>query len=223
MNKRLIIAIDGPAASGKSTTAKLVARRLGYQYIDTGAMYRAFAFKAIKEKISTDDWENLEQLAKRTEIIQKTVNSELHTFLDGVDVTEEIRLPEVAKASSPVSAVPLVRRKLVALQQEMGKKGGVVLEGRDTTTVVFPEADVKIYMTASPKIRAERRQKELKQKGINHSLTEIIKEIKERDKRDSSRSDSPLRKARDAIVLDTTSLSVEEETEMVLKIVASRK
>lgn len=217
MDKRLVIAIDGPAASGKSTTAKLVAQRLGYLYVDTGAMYRAMGFKARQLGISLSDAEAVAEMAQNTSIEQKPGPGGAVTYLDGRDVSHEIRTPEASQLASDISTIPAVRRRLVAQQQELGRRGGVVMEGRDITTVVFPDADVKVYMEASVGERARRRQAELARKGIVSTLEEIEAQIRARDLQDSTRADSPLTRDAAALVIDTTGLSIEKQVELVLE------
>ncbi len=215
--KKLVIAIDGPAASGKSTTAKLVAARLSYLHIDTGAMYRAFTLKILRSGVDGFYSKKITSLAEATRIELQPDNGSLKVLLDGEDVTEQIRSPEVTTAVSSVSSVRDVRLALVREQRRLGKDGGVVLEGRDIGTVVFPDADLKIFMVASLEARALRRQRELAAKGISTDLEALMREIRERDEKDSSREESPLRKADDAIVLDTTALTIEEQVEFVVQ------
>ncbi len=215
--KRLIIAIDGPAASGKSTTAKLVASRLGYLHVDTGAMYRAMTLKVIEAGIDVHDTRTITTLARSTTIRLIPNDGASRVELDGVDVTDKIRTPNVTNAASAVSMVPEVRRLMVQEQREMGKKGGIVLEGRDIGSIVFPQADIKIFMLAHPRERAERRSKELAAKGIATTVDELEREIAERDKKDTNRSISPLTKADDAIILDTTTLTIQEQVEFIVK------
>lgn len=212
-----MIAIDGPAASGKSTTAKLVAQKLGYLYVDTGAMYRAMGIKAKQMGLPISDNEAIAEMARTTSIEQKPGPAGAVTYLDGRDVSQEIRTPEASQLASDISTIPSVRRRLVAQQQEMGRHGGVVMEGRDITTVVFPNADVKVYMEASARERAKRRQAELARKGINLSLEAIEDQVRARDLQDSTRSDSPLARDPNAIVIDTTELSVEQQVQLVLE------
>ncbi len=214
--KRLIIAIDGPAASGKSTTAKLVAERLGYLHVDTGAMYRAFTLKVLQQGIDIQNTASIARLVPQTTVRLFHNSGKSSVLLDGVDVSEDIRRPKVTKAVSAVSSIAEVRALMVREQQAMGRKGGIVLEGRDIGTVVFPKADVKIFMIAEAHERARRRSKELAERGTNVSLDELEKEIVDRDKKDTSRTLSPLRQAKDAIVLDTTTLSVEEQVEFIV-------
>ncbi len=215
--RKIIIAIDGPAGSGKSTTARLVAQRLGYKYIDTGAMYRALTLKVIESGIDPNDENEIVKLAENTRIELLYRNGDLKVFLDGEDVTEKIRSPQVTSLVSLVSAHPKVREAMVKKQRELGKNGGVVMDGRDIGTVVFPEADLKIFMKADVKERARRRQKEMQSQGFYVELDELIKDIEERDKFDSTREVAPLKKAEDAIEIDTTNLTIEEQVEIVLK------
>lgn len=215
--KKLIIAIDGPAASGKSTTAKLVAQRLGYLHIDTGAMYRALTLKILRSGLDGFYSKKIGAIAETTRIELVPANGSLKVLLDGEDVTEQIRSPEVTIAVSSVSTLRDVRQAMVREQRRLGKDGGVVLEGRDLGTVVFPDADVKIFMVASIEARARRRQQELLEKGIRTDLETLMNEIRERDEKDSSRDESPLRKADDAIVLDTSDLTIDEQVEFVVR------
>jgi cytidylate kinase len=215
--KQLIIAIDGPAASGKSTTAKLVASRLGYLHVDTGAMYRAMTLKVIKNGINPQNAKAVASLARSTRVRLVSKDGGFRVELDGVDVSEKIRTPDVTNAASAVSMVPEVRQLMVQEQREMGKKGAIVLEGRDIGSVVFPEADVKIFMLAHPRERAVRRSKELAAKGITTEIDELEREIAERDNKDTNRSISPLTKSDDAILLDTTNLTIEEQVEFIVK------
>ena len=218
----LKIAIDGPAGSGKSTTAKLVAKALGLLPIDTGAMYRAVALKVIREKIDPYDEEKVGEIAGKVNIEQKLENGEIHTYLDGEDVSTAIRTPEVNNTVSIISAYPSVRKKMVELQRKLAKAGGVVLEGRDIGTVVLPDADLKVYMIASLEERARRRLKELREKGMDVSLKDVKQEILMRDEMDSKREYSPLKIPEDAFILDTTNLTVEEQVEKILKEVERR-
>lgn len=209
MTKRMI-AIDGPAGAGKSTVAKALAKKLGYLYIDTGAMYRAVAYAAIQRGISFEDAAALTELAGTVKIDMKMQDGIYHVYLDGKDVSLAIRTPEVGAAASPVSAVSGVRRHLVAQQQRLAQGGSVVMDGRDIGTMVLPQADCKIFLTASLEERAKRRYLELQEKGIDTSLAQVKAEMAERDERDSHRADSPLRQAEDAVLLDNTQLSLAE-------------
>jgi cytidylate kinase len=214
--RKLIIAIDGPVGSGKSTLANRVAALLGYVYIDTGAMYRAVAVKALRRGISLDAAGQLAALAGDTRIDLRTQDGTQQVFLDGEDVTAAIRTPEVAQAASRVAVVPGVRQVLVAEQRRAGQQGGVVMEGRDIGSVVFPDAELKIFLTASPEIRAERRWREHQQKGDAIDLPRTLEEIHERDRRDRERTSSPLVRARDAVVVDSTAMDPEEVARLVV-------
>ncbi len=212
--KKIIIAIDGPAGSGKTTTARELARMLNYIYIDTGAMYRAVTLAWLREKTELTD-ENLCNLMSRISVELNLVNGSQKTFLNGEDVSDAIRLPEVTKFVSPVSAVGCIREKLVDMQRNLGKSGGVVLDGRDIGTVVFPQAELKIFLVASIEARAKRRTAELIEKGIETNSAELSEQLLARDAYDSSRSHSPLRKAEDAIQIDTSDITIEEQTRLV--------
>lgn len=212
--KNLIIAIDGYAGSGKSTLAKLLANRLGYLYVDTGAMYRAFTYKVIKNDIDLNNTEEIESLLSETKIRLEKADEGIKVFLDNEDVTLEIRLPKVSDAVSKISALKKVRECMVLYQQELGKNGSVVLEGRDIGTVVFPEADIKFFLNADVGKRAQRRYEELKEKGIKSDIVSVEENLKGRDKKDSSRELSPLKPADDAILIDTTNLTIEEKEEV---------
>jgi len=218
--KRIVVAIDGPAGSGKSTIARRLAERLGFRLIDTGAMYRAVGLWALRAGIPLDDMHRLEQLAREAHIELR--GSLPQVFLNGEDVTGAIRTPEVSEAASKVSTVPGVRRALVEKQRAMAASSSVVMEGRDIGTVVFPDAQVKIYLDADPEVRAQRRFKELQEKGSSPGFEELVREIRERDRRDQTRADSPLRQAPDAILVDTTGMSIKEVEESILKIVRDR-
>jgi len=220
--KNLVIAIDGPAASGKSTTARLLGLKLGLLPVDTGAMYRAITLKVLREKIDPEDIDAIGKILKRSTISQKVENGLIKTFLDGEDVTEEIRSQEVSDLVSLISTHSIVRKRLVEIQRELAKRGGVVVEGRDIGTVVLPDAHLKVFMTADLEERAKRRQKELEAKGIMVSIEKIMDEIKKRDSLDSSREDSPLKVAEGAFVLDTTNLTIEEQVEAIVKEIKRR-
>lgn len=215
-NKRIIIAIDGHSSCGKSTFAKAIAARLGYIFIDTGAMYRAVTLYALERgaiAMGIVDEERVEAMLQDIEISFR-FNAERGAsdiYVNGDLVEGKIRTIEVSNCVSAVSSIAAVRRKLVAMQQEMGRRGGVVMDGRDIGTVVFPAAELKIYMTADPMVRAERRYKELTAKGDSVTLEEVYENVVSRDKADMSRAISPLRKADDAIVLDNSTMSVEEQ------------
>lgn len=222
MKKGLIIAIDGPAASGKSTTAQFLAEKLGYVYIDTGAMYRACALKAKKMGIDINDEESIRELLDDIDIRIENHNSKNRIFLDGEDVSEDIRADDISALASAISAIPAVRYKMVELQRKMGEKGGVILDGRDIGTFVFPTAEVKFFLTASPEIRAKRRWLELQQKGINKDFSEVLADLVKRDNNDSQRALAPLKKADDAIEVDTSNMTIEEQTDFLYQIICSR-
>lgn len=211
-----VVAIDGPAASGKSTTAKIVAGKMGWLYMDTGAMYRAMAVKALHLGISLDDAPALAHMAKETRVMLKPAQNGLIVFLDGTDVTDAIRTPEVDRAVGPVCEVAGVRDVLVDLQRQMGRNSCLVAEGRDMGTVVFPEADLKYFMEASLEERALRRRKDFEKRGIRMELDEIKSEIEKRDIRDTGREHSPLVRAVDAVCIDTTRLNVNEQVQVIL-------
>ena len=220
------IALDGNASSGKSTIAKDLAKKLNFRYIDTGAMYRCVTLYALENNIIEDGKIKEEQLQKHLNNIIidfKTDNSgESLTYLNGRCVEEEIRGMQVSNFVSPVSKLKFVREYLVNMQQKIGEEGNVVMDGRDIGTVVFPDADVKFFVTASPEVRARRRYEELLQKGQNADYDEIVKNIKERDSMDSSREESPLRKAEDAYLIDTSNMTRDEQLEYALHIIKNQ-
>jgi cytidylate kinase len=213
----LIIAIDGPSAAGKSTLAKRLAKDLGFTYLDTGAMYRALALKVLSEGIDINNDTALPELINRTEIDLAETGGKLKVLLDGEDVSEKIRTPEVSQMASKTSALKVVRHWMLVLQRALGQRGNVVAEGRDIGTVVFPDAEVKIYLDASVQERARRRVEELRKAGRQVSLDETLREMGERDKRDSERDLAPLRKANDAIAIDSTSLDAEDLARRVMQ------
>ncbi|HUJ31473.1 MAG TPA: (d)CMP kinase [Candidatus Acidoferrum sp.] len=214
--QKLIIAIDGPVGSGKSTLARRVAEMMGYVYIDTGAMYRAVALKALQRGISLDAVDALEALARETRIDLRAQDGAQRVLLDGEDVTDAIRTPDVAQAASKIAVVSGVRHVLVAEQRRAGQQGGVVMEGRDIGSVVFPDAQLKIFLTASPEVRAERRWREHRQKGDAIDLARTLDEIHERDRRDQERVSSPLIRAADAVLVDSTAMEPEEVARLVV-------
>lgn len=214
--QKLQIALDGPAGAGKSTIAKIVAKELQLFYLDTGAMYRAIAYKALVSGIPLADEAEVSQMAKITEVVLDHSGQQL-VWCDGKDVTREIRSPEVSRAVSVVAAYPEVRKRLVELQRREAERGGVVMDGRDIGTHVLPEADYKIFLTAAPEERAKRRWLELRKAGKDVSLEDVARDMAERDRVDMERDISPLKPARDALIIDTTGLSIEE---LVAEIVA---
>ncbi|MGI6124044.1 MAG: (d)CMP kinase [Acetivibrionales bacterium] len=221
--KSIQIAIDGPSGAGKSTMAKQLSQKLGIVYLDTGAMYRALALKAIRLNIDTRDSEKVTELLLDIDIQIKYENGNQKVILDGEDVSDKIRTDEVSMGASNVSAIPEVRKRLVELQQKMASNTSVVMDGRDIGTHVLPNADVKIFLTASVAIRALRRYNEQKEKGIlKKSLEEIEKEIEIRDYNDSHRAASPLQQADDAVLLDTSNYSIAESVEKILEIIKSK-
>ncbi|OJE40591.1 cytidylate kinase [Bacillus tropicus] len=220
MDKRISIAIDGPAAAGKSTVAKVVAKKLSYVYIDTGAMYRTITYAALEQKVDIENEDQLMEVVKNVKIeFQQGENTQL-VFLNGQDVSDVIRTPEVTNRVSIVAKHRLVREEMVRRQQELAEKGGVVMDGRDIGTHVLPDAEVKIFMLASVEERAERRHLENMNKGFDSNLEQLKEEIAQRDKLDSEREVSPLKKAGDALELDTTSLSIEEVVQKIMGIVS---
>lgn len=217
-----LIAIDGPAGAGKSSTAREVAWRLGIPYLDTGALYRAAAWAVLNAGISPEDGEGVAGVIEKVNITFAQTAGGIRVWVDGVDVTQEIRTPEVNRAVISVCEVPAVRRKLVALQRRWAQRGFGVMEGRDIGTVVLPHAGLKIFMTARPEIRALRRGKELGLEGNPEALAQLSREIAERDRRDAERADSPLRKAEDAILLDTSEMTFSEQVNAILRLAAER-
>jgi cytidylate kinase len=217
----LVIAIDGPSGAGKSTAGRTVAARLGYTFLDTGAMYRALAWKALAERVPLDDERALADLARGTSI--ELAEGGHGVRMDGRDVTAAIRTRDVSAAASRVSAHPQVRRQMVARQQELGRQGGVVLDGRDIGTAVFPDADVKFYVDADARRRAVRRQEELAAAGTIADVEAIEAEIRARDHADSTRLDSPLTRAPDAVVIDSSELGVDAVVERMLAIIGQRR
>jgi len=227
--QKLTITIDGPAGSGKSSVARRVASLLGYSYLDSGAMYRALALKALERQIALNDDAGLEALAKETHIELKpptpeceAVGAKNRVLLDGQEVTNEIRTAEVAQAASLLATVAAVRHVLVGEQQRAGAGGGVVMEGRDIGTVVFPRAELKVFLDASPEVRAERRWKEHQEKGEAFTLAEVLNEVRERDRRDRERKVSPLVRAEDAVLIDNTAMGIEETARLIVMLARER-
>ena len=215
----MIVAIDGPAASGKSTTAKMVAKKLKMTYLDTGAMYRAVTLALLRSNTDLDDYDSVCQVVDELELDIYDQGAKTVVRLDGEDVSQAIRSMLVTENVSVVSAVKYVREAMVEIQRNIGKKTNCVVEGRDIGTVVFPDAEFKIFMVADVKIRAERRLKELHEMGDDQSLQEVMADLKRRDKKDSTRVHSPLQKAGDAIEIDTSMLSIDQQVEKVEKFI----
>lgn len=223
--KRFAVAIDGPASAGKSTVAKGVSKRLGIIYIDTGAMYRATALKAIRMGITEFTPEEVEPILPDVDIEIRFVNGEQHVMLDGEDVNGLIRTQEVSNGASKVSAIPAVRLKLVELQRRLAEKDSVVMDGRDIGTYVLPNAEFKFYVTADVEVRALRRYKELEQKGQLNGMSyeQLLEETKERDLRDSTREFVPLKQADDAVLVDTTHMSIDESIDFVTGVITGKR
>lgn len=221
LDKKIIIAIDGPAATGKSVLAKGIAKKLNILYIDTGAMYRAAGYFFVTNNIELNE-KNIEENIDKIDISLKYVNGDTFVYLNGKDITGEIRTEIMSIAASNVSKFKIVREKLVDIQRKMAEGESVVLEGRDITTVVFPNADLKIFLTASVDIRAKRRKRDLEKKGEFVELEEIKKSLQKRDTQDSTRKESPLMKAEDAIVIDTTDLTNDKTVDMVIGMLKER-
>ncbi|HEX2712798.1 MAG TPA: (d)CMP kinase [Candidatus Acidoferrales bacterium] len=220
---RLIIAIDGPVGSGKSTAARRVAELLGYTYLDSGAMYRALAWKALARGVPLDSERQLEALARETRIDLEAAAGGVRVRVDSADVTETIRSAEVSQASSKVAMLASVRKVLVAEQRRAGAQGGVVMEGRDIGTVVFPDADLKIYLDASVEVRAERRWHEYQQRGEAIELERMTQEVRDRDRRDRTRKASPLVRAPNAVLVDNTAMDAEETARLIVLLAQSRQ
>lgn len=218
----IVVAIDGPAGAGKSTLARLLAFDLEYAYIDTGAMYRSVGLFAERAGISLDDGPGLAELVRTLAFEFPWIDGELHVMVSGEDVSALIRTPAAAMSASIVSKVPEVRTALVARQRRMGASGGVVMEGRDIGTVVFPEAGLKVFLTASARMRGKRRQGQMQEGGVDGDLETIIGEIKARDLQDSTREHSPLRPAGDSVLLDTSQLPIERVRNILVRLARSR-
>ena len=218
MNGHYAIAIDGPSGAGKSTIARAAAKRFGFIYVDTGAIYRTVGLAAYRGGVDRRDESAVEALLPQLEIAMRYTDAgEQHMYLNGEDVTALIREPEISICASDVAALPAVRAFLMELQRRMARENSVIMDGRDIGTVVLPDAEVKIFLTASAEARARRRLLELEQKGMKQSFDEVLRDIKYRDEQDSHRTAAPLKKAEDAIVVDTSELSFAESLELVVK------
>ena len=212
------IAIDGPAGAGKSSIAKILAKRMGYIYVDTGALYRAVGYFVVSRNISTTNPDAVVACLDSVDVQMKYVDGQQRVFTNGEDVTDKIRTPEISMAASNVSAIPKVREFLFDLQQDIAKNNNVVMDGRDIGTVVLPNADVKIFLTASPEERAKRRYKELIEKGQSAVFEEVLADVITRDHNDSTRATAPLKQADDAVLIDTSDLDFEQSVEALYKI-----
>ena len=223
--KQIQIAIDGYSACGKSTLARALAKELGYTYVDSGAMHRAVALYAIQDKIWDGQQFDIERLRKDIDSIKVTFDTRTgHTLLNGSDVEQSIRTLEVARPASIVASYDFVRSMLVAQQRELGRKGGIVMDGRDIGTVVFPQAELKIFLTATPEIRVKRRYEEMRSRGESEITIEMVRsDLAERDYRDSHRAINPLRQAEDAVVIDNSSLTIDEQTNVALELARQRE
>ncbi len=219
MNKRIIIAIDGFSSCGKSTLAKAVAKKLGYSYLDSGAMYRCVTLYCVQNGVDVNDKQAVISILDQVDIVFKPFDGLNTAFLNGVNVEEKLRTLDISNRVSEVAAIPEVRRKLVQIQKNLGKEKGIVMDGRDITTVVFPDAELKIFLTADEEIRAMRRHRELVEKGQEVTLDEVTHNLTHRDHIDSTRKTSPLRQAEDAFVIDNTLLNRDEQVDVVLKYV----
>ena len=213
-----VVAIDGPAGSGKGTVTKIIASKKNLQYIDTGAMYRCIALKMLEENVGLEDTEKIKKILDNIQIDLEGSN----VFLNNRDVTKQIRTVEVSNFTSPVSAIVFVREKMVELQRALANGKDVIMEGRDIGTIVFPNADVKIYLDAKPEERARRRVEQNEKNGISSNYEQILKDIIERDTRDMTRENSPLKKADDAILVDTTCLTIEEVIDKIINIIENK-
>jgi cytidylate kinase len=216
-----VVTIDGPAGAGKSTTARAIASRLGFLYVDTGALYRALALKVEECGVSPDDPAGVEACIEGAKVDLSGSPEHVHVWLDGRDVSREIRTPAVSELSSRLAAMPEVRARLVETQRALAARGPLVAEGRDLGTVVFPEAEVKIYLDASVEERARRRARDLQERGIASTLEQVREEIERRDRRDRDRAQSPLKPSPDAKVIDTTGMDLEPQVEAVLSVVTA--
>lgn len=216
------VAIDGPAGAGKSTIARTAAKNLGYIYVDTGALYRAVGVYSLRRGIDTKNAETVAGTLSDISVELKFIGDIQHVFLNGEDVSEEIRTPEASMAASDVSAVPAVRQFLFDLQRDIAKLNNCIMDGRDIGTVVLPEAQVKIFLTASPEARAQRRYKELQEKGAKDTYEEVLADLKQRDYNDSHRAVAPLKPADDSVLVDTTALTLQESVQKVISVIQNK-
>jgi len=223
MKKGFVITIDGPASAGKSTVAKELSHRLSYIYLDTGALYRAVAYKMIQVGISQENREQLEDLCHHIKINLKNLGGRMRVMVDDEDVTDELRTEEIGLIASKVSAIPLVREILLQVQRESGKNGGIIAEGRDTGTVIFPHADIKFFMDAHVEERVERRYRELLERGKRIDYQEIKRDLIIRDRQDRERNIAPLIPSADAVIIDTTRMSVTDVLETMISVIKSRQ
>ncbi len=216
LEKTINIAIDGPAGAGKSTIAKILAEKLGYLYLDTGAMYRALAYKILSNSISVNDEKKVEEILNSIKISVQYIDGKQKTLVDGIDVSDKIRTNEISKAASDVSRFPCVRNKMVDLQRKIAESNNLVLDGRDITSYVLPDAEFKFFLTAKPEIRADRRFKELLAKGSDISYEKVLQDILQRDKNDSTRKLAPLKITADSKIIDSSDLNIEEVLQIFL-------
>ena len=217
------VAIDGPAGAGKSVLARAAAKDLGFIYVDTGALYRGIGLYALRKGASPASEEEVTPLLREIEEEIRFIDGEQHVFLNGEDVSDFIRTEEVSKAASDVSAIPAVRDFLFDMQREIAEKNDVIMDGRDIGTAVLPDAEVKIFLTARPEIRAERRQKQLEEKGISASFEEVLRDVNERDYNDTHRAFRPLKMAKDAVLLDDSEMSPEESAQKIKEIISEAR
>jgi len=218
-NNEWIVTIDGPSGAGKSTVSRELAKRLDYVYLDTGAIYRAVAYQAVKSGISLDDEQSMNEFLNHLKIKLKQIDHQMHISIDETDVTDHIRTEEIGLAASKISAFPMIRSSLLEVQREMGKRGSIVAEGRDMGTVVFPHANIKFFLDADPRERIKRRHKELLDKGMNFDLQTIEKDLHLRDKQDRERAVAPLKIPEGAIIIDSSKLSVMDVIEKMMNFV----
>jgi len=217
--KKLIIAIDGPSASGKSAVGKLLAKRLGYLYVDTGAIYRGLAWKFLQLKLDLNNLSEVQRVCEETSLYLSEGENGIVVMVDQQDVTRDLRSPEVGMAASKISSIKTVRDRLFEMQREMGEKGGLIMEGRDIGTVVFPEAEIKFFLDAEQEVRGERRFLEFKTKGVSMNLSETVHQIEERDRSDRERAFAPLKCAEGAIRIDSTQMDIEQVVNRMLEVV----